>query len=313
MKYGLQLNMAKTLSSHIYVLVFCSSLLISTYCQTDLWSPENSVASFIFGDSLFDAGNNNYIKNASFRADYPTGRFSDGQLIPDFIAEWLKLPLLPPYLQPGNHDYVYGVNFASAGAGAPVETRQGTVCNDYVVYVASNSTVFQSSSKEDYVEIVIGNLTSVIKEIWTCKYRSYGCAPFTRGLNTSGGCLEEVTALIKLHNRALSKVLEDLQKELKGFEYSVLDFYTSLSKRMNKPSKYGFKVRKVACCGSGPFRGILDSGVKHEYELCDDPTEYLFFDSAHLTEKAYNQLGKLFGSGSPDVTWPYNLKTLLKA
>ncbi|KAJ9179461.1 hypothetical protein P3X46_011248 [Hevea brasiliensis] len=372
MKYGLKLKMAITSSSHIYFLAFCLSLLISTHSQTDLWSPENSVALFIFGDSLFDAGNNNYLKNASLRADvwpygetffkYPTGRFSDGRLIPDFIAEWLKLPLLPPYLQPGNHDYVYGVNFASAGAGALVETRHGTVIdlntqlsyfkdvneklrqqlsdaetynkliskalhlfsvggNDYVVYVTSNSTVFKSFSKEEYVGIVIGNLTSVIKEIYKNGGRRfgfvnigpYGCAPFTRALNTSGGCLEEVTALIKLHNRALSKVLEDLQEELKGFEYSVLDFYTSLSKRMNKPSQYGFKVGKVACCGSGPFRGILDCGVKHEYELCNDPTEYLFFDSAHLTEKAYNQLAKLFWSGSPDVTWPYNLKTLLKA
>ncbi|PRQ37870.1 putative carboxylesterase [Rosa chinensis] len=50
---------------------------------------------FIFGDSIFDAGNNNYI-NTSLRANfqpygetffkYPTGRFSDGPLITDFIG-----------------------------------------------------------------------------------------------------------------------------------------------------------------------------------------------------------------------------------
>nr|POE67596.1 gdsl esterase/lipase 5 [Quercus suber] len=57
--------------------------------------PKEHVALFIFGDSILDVGNNNYITtylqaNVSpygksfFR--YPTGRFSNGRLIPDFIV-----------------------------------------------------------------------------------------------------------------------------------------------------------------------------------------------------------------------------------
>ena len=56
------------------------------------------VALFVFGDSLFDPGNNNYINTIPFfQANYlpygesyfspPTGRFSDGRLIPDFIGK----------------------------------------------------------------------------------------------------------------------------------------------------------------------------------------------------------------------------------
>jgi len=44
-----------------------------------------------------------------------------------FVAEYANLPLVPPYLQPGNSNYYGGVNFASGGAGALVETFQGSV------------------------------------------------------------------------------------------------------------------------------------------------------------------------------------------
>ena len=139
--------------------LFCGSSL-SLVCGHGL--PKNHVALFVFGDSLFDPGNNNYL-NTIARANflpygetffkYPTGRFSDGRLIPDFIgntfsifffvvkydcmcsecfgflaAEYASLPLIPPYLQPGNHQFTYGVNFASAIVAALAETNQGMVC-----------------------------------------------------------------------------------------------------------------------------------------------------------------------------------------
>ncbi|XP_028773914.1 GDSL esterase/lipase 5, partial [Neltuma alba] len=95
-------------------------------------------AFFIFGDSLLDAGNNNYINTTALDQanfwpygetyfNFPTGRFSDGRLISDFIAEYANLPLIAPFLQPGNRNYHNGVNFASAGAGALLQTFEGSV------------------------------------------------------------------------------------------------------------------------------------------------------------------------------------------
>ena len=45
-------------------------------------------------------------------------------------AEYAGLPLIPAYLPVtgNNHKFIYGVNFASDGAGALVETHQGLVC-----------------------------------------------------------------------------------------------------------------------------------------------------------------------------------------
>ncbi|KAF4354476.1 hypothetical protein F8388_018345 [Cannabis sativa] len=54
----------------------------------------------------------------------------------------------------------------------------------------------------------------------------------------------------------------------------------------------GFKEGMVACCGSGPYRGVLSCGGKRgvkEYDLCENPSQYLFFDSGHLTDRAYHQ------------------------
>eukprot|EP01018_Ginkgo_biloba_P013938 Gb_05395 [translate_table: standard] len=82
-------------------------------------------ALFVFGDSLGDAGNNNYI-NTSARANFPpygetffrrpTGRFTNGRTTFDFIAQRLGLPFPPPFLKP-RADFSHGINFASGGSG----------------------------------------------------------------------------------------------------------------------------------------------------------------------------------------------------
>nr|XP_009411654.1 PREDICTED: GDSL esterase/lipase At1g28600-like [Musa acuminata subsp. malaccensis] len=86
-------------------------------------------AIFSFGDSLADTGNAIRLGGLGGPTgtppygrtffNRPTGRFSDGRLIVDFIAQGLGLPLLRPYLGGGSsEDFRQGVNFAVAGATA---------------------------------------------------------------------------------------------------------------------------------------------------------------------------------------------------
>lgn len=72
-----------------------------------------------------------------------------------------------------------------------------------------------------------------------------GCLPSFRIRNPDniGACVEEAILLVKLHNKELAKVLLKLKSQLQGFKYSTADFYTSLSERMNNPSKYGIHNR----------------------------------------------------------------------
>ncbi|KAI3796891.1 hypothetical protein L1987_39578 [Smallanthus sonchifolius] len=84
---------------------------------------------FVFGDSLVDNGNNNYLATSAradappYGIDYPThrptGRFSNGFNIPDLISQALGEESTLPYLSPflAGERLLVGANFASAGVG----------------------------------------------------------------------------------------------------------------------------------------------------------------------------------------------------
>ncbi|XP_065854550.1 GDSL esterase/lipase LTL1-like [Euphorbia lathyris] len=109
---------------------FCSIILALSILTIASMVPEaEGRAFFVFGDSLVDNGNNNYLATTA-RADSPpygidfptrraTGRFSNGLNIPDFISQSLGAPLLLPYLSPEltGARLLDGANFASAGIG----------------------------------------------------------------------------------------------------------------------------------------------------------------------------------------------------
>jgi len=94
-------------------------------------------AIFYFGDSVLDTGNNNRLPTVAlanhvpygrdFPGKKPTGRFSNGRLVPDLLNQRLQLKeFSPPYLDSklSNNDIMTGVNFASAGSGFDDKTSQ---------------------------------------------------------------------------------------------------------------------------------------------------------------------------------------------
>ncbi|GMI92554.1 GDSL lipase 1 [Hibiscus trionum] len=350
-------------SPYIYFLISLTTIVNLGSCHN---LPENHAALFIFGDSLFDPGNNNYINTTTdYQANfipygdtffkYPTGRFSDGRLIPDFIAQFAGLPIIPAYLKPGKQKFTDGVNFASGGAGALVESHQGFVVDletqikyfkrvekslrqelgdaeakkllsraVYMFSVGGNDYLTKNSSVSDqeFASMVLGNLTVALEEIYKKGGRKFGfpnliplgCLPYMKA-QSGGPCNDEVTAIAKLHNSRLPKTLNKLKKELQGFKYSLYNMYQSVNERLSNPSKYGFKNATAACCGSGPYGGVYSCGGKRgvtEYDLCDNPADFFFFDSYHPSEKVYRQFAELMWAGTTDIVRPYNLKTLFE-
>ncbi|BAT87905.1 hypothetical protein LR48_Vigan10g158800 [Vigna angularis] len=114
--------MASSMALACYIVVLISML--------GLRGAEAQRAFFVFGDSLVDNGNNNYLATTAradsppYGIDYPTGRatgrFSNGLNIPDFISQAIgasesTLPYLDPELN--GERLLVGANFASAGIG----------------------------------------------------------------------------------------------------------------------------------------------------------------------------------------------------
>nr|POF03217.1 gdsl esterase/lipase 5 [Quercus suber] len=285
---------------------------------------------FIFGDSTVDPGNNNYINTISaYQANYkpyghngffeePTGRFSDGRVIVDFIAEYAELPVIPPFLQP-SAEFINGVNFASGGSGILPETNQGQVIdfqtqikhfeevqksltkklgearanelfseavyfisigsNDYMGGYLGNPKMQEYYAPEEYVGLVIGNLTQAIQVLYEKGGRKFGFL-------------------------SLSPL---------GFKYCNSNFYDWLQDRINNPSKYGFKDGVNACCGTGPYGGIFTCGGTKkvtDYQLCDNADDFVWWDSFHPTEKIHEQLGQALWNGPPSSVGPYTLQHL---
>ncbi|XP_050383864.1 GDSL esterase/lipase 1-like isoform X2 [Argentina anserina] len=291
----------------------------------------------------------------------PNGRLSDGRIVPDFIAKFANLPMLPPYLQPDPKTFTDGASFASAGAGVLVETEPGTINlplqlsyfknvtellqeqlgdeeakkllgsavyfismggNDYFTFYANYQENATEALKHEFIETVIGNLTTVLQGIYDLGGRKIafqnagplGCLPYAKQEYDTQGCVEGLQSLARQHNNALASVLKELESQLPGFKYSIFEYYDALGDRVLDPAKYGFKDGRDACCGRGAYRGSDCGGLNGTvpYELCSIPGDSVWFDGSHTSERANLQLAELIWSGTSNVTWPYNVQQLFE-
>ncbi|KAB2031192.1 hypothetical protein ES319_D05G288000v1 [Gossypium barbadense] len=111
-------------------LLLCFSQINWIRAKGEDGSDDEIKGMFVFGSSLVDNGNNNYLENSTAKADFlpygidfpkgPSGRFTNGKNVIDLLGEMLKLPcLIPPFSDPSTKGskVVHGVNFASGASG----------------------------------------------------------------------------------------------------------------------------------------------------------------------------------------------------
>ncbi|CAI0549057.1 unnamed protein product [Linum tenue] len=250
----------------------------------------NFTAVIIFGDSTVDTGNNNYLPDAVFRADHrpygenfptgqPTGRFSDGKLLPDFFASILGIKqLVPPFLHPNlsDSDIRTGVSFASAGTG----------------YDDLTATIAQAISMDEQVEMFeeyVARLRRVVGDD-AAKETVHGAL-----VAVSAGANDFVDNYYDLMTRRL-------EFDLSGYQDFLLSKVQNLVKEVA-----GFVETKQGCCGSGLVE--MAALCNEESPTCgkEMASNYVFWDSVHPTSTAYQilatnlsqQLASALSSASP--------------
>ncbi|MED6188181.1 hypothetical protein PIB30_083579, partial [Stylosanthes scabra] len=197
-------------------------------------------AMFVFGDSLVDNGNNNYLISfakanfVSYGIDTswgPTGRFSNGKILIDLLGELLGHPYLPSFTatQRQGKSITWGVNYASAAAGILDETE--THLGQHITF----------KEQVHNFQTTINQLKATMDDIGPL-----GCTPHqisTKGLFPSGACRDDVNSMIVLFNDGLKSLVDELNTQYNGSSIFVYgNTYGVLMQIIQDPIAYGKKL-----------------------------------------------------------------------
>ncbi|OWM68221.1 hypothetical protein CDL15_Pgr004703 [Punica granatum] len=230
-------------------------------------------AVFVFGDSIVDPGNNNELQTIAkcnfppygrdFPGGKPTGRFSNGRVPSDMLAELVGVKeLLPAYLDPNLQiqDLLTGVSFASGAAGYDPQTSE-------------TAELYGLGARR----IGITGIPPI------------GCVPAQRTLR--GGiernCFDDGNDAAILFNSKLSSQIDSLSSQLSNSKIVYIDIYYSFLPLIQNPTKYGFEVSTKGCCGTGNIEVSFLCNKLDDLMTCINDEKYVFWDSFHPTEKAY--------------------------
>ncbi|BAT85846.1 GDSL esterase/lipase [Vigna angularis] len=249
---------------------------------------------FVFGDSYADTGNIQKAVSSSWKDPYgitfpgkPAGRFSDGRVLTDYIAKYLKVKSPIPYryrkLMPQH--VKYGMNFAFGGTGVfntsvplPNMTNQIDFLQQLIkdkVYSAldlTNSVALVSVAGNDYSHFLQTNgseglssfVASVINQTTTnlIRIRELGVKKVVVGALQPIGCLPQITvsisfqrcnetpnALVLLHNTLLNEAVTTLNQQTKERStFRILNLFDSFMSVLNHPSTHNIRDRLKPCC-----------------------------------------------------------------
>ncbi|RWW15787.1 hypothetical protein BHE74_00017622, partial [Ensete ventricosum] len=212
-------------------------------------------AFFVFGDSLVDNGNNNYLATTA-RADTPpygidtpshraTGRFSNGKNVPDIVSEYLGAEPTLPYLSPELHGerLMVGANFASAGIG---------ILNDtgiQFVSLSSRSTLRGKPSPAGRLLTLprvhrLHELGS--RRVLVTGIGPLGCVPAELALRSrTGACDPELQRVPDLYNPQLMQLLSDLNAQYGSEVFVAVNAYKMHMDFITNPGEYDGAARPL--------------------------------------------------------------------
>ncbi|KAI8570666.1 hypothetical protein RHMOL_Rhmol01G0053800 [Rhododendron molle] len=237
---------------------------------------------FVFGDSLVDNGNNNDLETSAkanhlpYGIDFPdgpTGRFSNGRTMADFLAQLLGFDkFIPPFSTAIGTEILMGVNYASAGAGIRDESGKRLTLYKYgarkVVLLGLNKT---------------------------------GCIPAEIDVHdrNESSCVDKINSDVQLFNDMLISLVDILNNDLTGANF----IYVNMSLlSLGDSSSAGITVTNSPCCKGRCTRKQVP---------CTNRSTYAFWDRFHPTEAASSYLAsRAYAARTPFDAYPFDIRRL---
>ncbi|CAA6669715.1 unnamed protein product [Spirodela intermedia] len=155
------------------------------------------------------------------------------------------------------------------------------------------STPFRRSLFDipSYVNMIASYASAFIEELINLGARRIGFVSLPP-LGCLPACDPIRNQAAMLFNSKMAEVMRSLSEKYPGRKVVILDIYTSLLDMIERPSSYGFVESTKGCCGTGTIEVTLLCNPLTPI-TCGDDSKYVFWDSFHPTERAYEVLSDL--------------------
>ncbi|XP_010541146.1 PREDICTED: GDSL esterase/lipase At4g30140-like [Tarenaya hassleriana] len=307
---------------------------------------------FVFGDSFSDSGNNNYLLN-QIRANYlpygidfpkgPTGRYTNGRTIPDFLAEFLGFTdFIPPFAEISLTQVSSGVNYASGGSGildesgkqkgdniefnrqiqnhltaitwASVPKQRLKECL-YTVYIGTNdynNNYFKSPpfwsgllfTPDEFADILIARYASQLKVLYVLGARKVALF----GLSKLGCIPAKITTgggCDEDANAAVELFNNRLRALVDDLNESLAGGKFTYVDMFQTPSPASLGLRNDSCCTLKPSESLC---APNQPDV-KDPSKYAYWDAVHDTEVVNSLVAKSAFTGQ--AASPYSIAALV--
>eukprot|EP01018_Ginkgo_biloba_P004755 Gb_24151 [translate_table: standard] len=180
--------------------------------------------------------------------------------------------------------------------------------NDFIANYYLQPTRRLQFTVSEYQDFLLEAYSAYIEELYSLGARKFGLInlpplgflPFERTLRilqNKGQCAEDINEAASGFNAKLkTNIIDGLISKLPELKIVSLNYYDIVMDAIQNPSNYGFEVTGRACCGSGSIEfGYLCN--EETPFTCSDASDYVFFDSIHLTQKSYEIISSVFLRG----------------
>ncbi|KAL9812854.1 GDSL esterase/lipase [Arabidopsis thaliana] len=175
--------------------------------------------------------------------------------------------------------------------------------NDIAHTYTARSIKYNKTSYADYLADSASKFVSALyglgaRRIGVFSAVPVGCVPAARTLRgkLKRRCSEKLNEVARNFNAKISPTLEALGKELPDSRVVLIDVYDTLNDMIENPKNYGFEVSNRGCCGTGLVEVLFLCNKINPF-TCKNSSSYIFWDSYHPTEKAYQIIvDKLLGN-----------------